>query len=56
MNSSLFQNMLARYPIATKDDLGSVLSRRDSTLLTVGFSLRTDNEQCYNQVPQGRHL
>jgi hypothetical protein len=31
------------------------LSRRDKTLLTVGFSLRTKQEQT-PKVPQGRHL
>jgi hypothetical protein len=31
------------------------LSRRDNTLLTVGFSLRTKQEQTL-KVPQGRHL
>ncbi|MDR0843666.1 MAG: hypothetical protein LBN71_00450 [Tannerella sp.] len=31
------------------------LSRRDNTLLTVGFSLRTKQEQIL-KVPQGRHL
>jgi hypothetical protein len=43
MNTSIFQNMLARYPVATTGDRRH-LSRRDSTLLTVGFSLRKGTE------------
>ena len=31
-------------------------SRRDGTLLTVGFNLRTGNATHCAQVPQGRHF
>ena len=33
-----------------------VKSRRDDTLLTVGFNLRTGNVAGVSKVPQGRHL
>jgi hypothetical protein len=68
---TVFENMLSRYKISTKDDYTTALhdvmkqtaddlycgtlSRRDNTLLTVGFSLRTKQEQTL-KVPQGRHL
>ncbi|MDR0866011.1 MAG: hypothetical protein LBO74_13915 [Candidatus Symbiothrix sp.] len=41
----------ACYLIVQNDDK----SRRDSTLLTVGFSLRT-RRLSFHQVPQGRHI
>jgi len=31
-------------------------SRRDGTLLTVDFNLRSVDTECFCQVPQGRHL
>jgi hypothetical protein len=68
---TVFENMLSRYKISTKDDYTAALhdvmeqtadglhrgtlSCKDNTLLTVGFSLRTKREQTL-KVPQGRHL
>jgi hypothetical protein len=72
MNNPIFQTMLSRYEIHTKDDytnalhevmqqtvlaglFRNALSRRDNTLLTVCFSLRT--KQTYiNPSPAGTIL
>jgi hypothetical protein len=57
-NQRLIDNSFALHEVMkqTADGLYcGTLSRRDNTLLTVGFSLRTKQEQT-PKVPQGRHL
>jgi hypothetical protein len=51
---TIFENILSRYQIAIKNDLSNALSRRDNTLLTVGFILRLAQNHTIKSR-RGRH-